>query len=52
MSYTNKTVVITGAAKGIGASCAKLFYEAGGIVLFRKEDGLQLTENNFLFQRF
>lgn len=29
MNYQNKTVVITGAAKGIGASCARLFYGAG-----------------------
>lgn len=29
MNYQNKTIVITGAAKGIGASCARLFYEAG-----------------------
>jgi NAD(P)-dependent dehydrogenase (short-subunit alcohol dehydrogenase family) len=27
--FRNKTVVITGAAKGIGAACAKMFYEAG-----------------------
>jgi len=32
MNYQNKTVVITGAAKGIGASCARLFYEAGANV--------------------
>jgi len=32
MDYQNKTVVITGAAKGIGAACAKLFYEAGANV--------------------
>ena len=29
MTYQNKTVVITGAAKGIGAACANLFFEAG-----------------------
>ncbi len=32
MNYQNKTVVITGAAKGIGASCARLFFEAGANV--------------------
>lgn len=32
MEYQNKTVVITGAAKGIGASCARLFHEAGAKV--------------------
>lgn len=32
MNYQNKTIVITGAAKGIGASCARLFYEAGANV--------------------
>jgi NAD(P)-dependent dehydrogenase (short-subunit alcohol dehydrogenase family) len=29
MDYSNKTVVITGAAKGIGADCAEVFYKAG-----------------------
>ena len=29
MNYQDKTIVVTGAAKGIGAACAKLFYEAG-----------------------
>ncbi|HRH49482.1 MAG TPA: SDR family oxidoreductase [Panacibacter sp.] len=32
MNYQNKTVVITGAAKGIGAACAKLFFDAGANV--------------------
>jgi NAD(P)-dependent dehydrogenase (short-subunit alcohol dehydrogenase family) len=32
MNYQNRTVVITGAAKGIGAACALLFYEAGAKV--------------------
>ena len=32
MNYQNKTVVITGGANGIGASCAGLFYEAGANV--------------------
>ena len=33
MDYTQKTIVVTGAAKGIGAACAKLFYEAGANVV-------------------
>ena len=33
MNYQNKTVVITGAAKGIGAACAKLFFHEGANVV-------------------
>lgn len=32
MSFNNKTVVISGGAKGIGAACAKAFLEAGANV--------------------
>ncbi|MEO6149546.1 MAG: SDR family oxidoreductase [Mucilaginibacter sp.] len=32
MDFTNKTVVITGAGKGIGAACAKVFFDAGANV--------------------
>lgn len=32
MSLENKTVVITGGAKGIGGSCSKVFHEAGAKV--------------------
>ncbi|RVU02044.1 SDR family oxidoreductase [Mucilaginibacter limnophilus] len=32
MDFTNKTVVVTGAGKGIGAACAKLFFDAGANV--------------------
>ena len=32
MNFQNKTVVITGASKGIGASCAKLFFDSGANV--------------------
>ena len=34
MNYQHKTVVVTGAAKGIGASCARLFHEANANVVF------------------
>lgn len=33
MNYTNKTVVITGGAKGIGAATAQTFYNAGANVV-------------------
>ena len=33
MNYQDKTIVVTGASKGIGAACAKLFYEAGANVV-------------------
>jgi NAD(P)-dependent dehydrogenase (short-subunit alcohol dehydrogenase family) len=33
MNYTNKTAVITGATSGIGAACAKLFYDKGAKVV-------------------
>jgi len=29
MNYQHKTIIITGAARGIGAACAKVFLEAG-----------------------
>lgn len=32
MKFNGKTVIVTGAAKGIGASCAKLFYQSGANV--------------------
>ena len=43
MNFQNKTVVITGASKGIGASCAKLFFDSGANVAL-----LDLSyDNNF-----
>ena len=44
MNYKNKTVVITGAAKGIGAACARLFYDAGANVALL--DMLHQTTNS------
>ena len=51
MNYQNKTVVITGAAKGIGASCARLFYEAGANVasIDIANDESAITSNRWLF---
>jgi len=51
MNYTNKTVVITGAAKGIGASCAKLFYEAGAnvVLLDVSKSELHIMDERWLF---
>src|SRR5436189_5198146 len=33
MNYQNKTVVVTGGAKGIGAATAKVFFDAGANVV-------------------
>ena len=33
MNYKDKTVVITGAAKGVGAACASLFHAEGANVV-------------------
>ena len=51
MNYQNKTVVITGAAKGIGASCARLFYEAGANVasIDIANDESSVTSDRWLF---
>ena len=32
MNYTNRTVIITGAAKGMGAATAEIFYNKGANV--------------------
>lgn len=38
MRYENKTVIITGAAKGIGAGCARVFAAAGANVVLADRD--------------
>ena len=51
MDYTNKTIVITGAANGIGASCAKLFYQAGAnvVLLDIAGDSSGISDERWLF---
>lgn len=51
MNYQNKTVVVTGAAKGIGASCARLFYEANANVALIDiaNDDLNVTDDRRLY---
>ena len=49
MNYHHKTVVITGAAKGIGASCAKVFLDAGANVALLDIDFIiPITDANSL----
>ncbi|MGF1671015.1 MAG: SDR family NAD(P)-dependent oxidoreductase [Balneolaceae bacterium] len=38
MSFKNKTIVITGGAKGIGAGCASVFHKEGGNVVILDVD--------------
>ena len=45
MNYQDKTIVITGAAKGIGAACAKVFLEAGANVGLLDIDVISPTDN-------
>ena len=51
MNYLNKTAVITGGAKGIGAACAKLFFEAGAnvVVLDVVTDASDNKDKRWLF---
>jgi len=46
MSFNNKTIVITGGANGIGASCAEIFYKAGAkvCILDIDEQGQELAD--------
>ena len=46
MTYQHKTVVITGAAKGIGAACASIFLEAGANVGLLDIDFMGPTDND------
>lgn len=51
MNYNHRTAVITGGAKGIGAACAKLFYEAGAnvAVLDLADDTSGISDKRWLF---
>ena len=51
MNYQNKTVVVTGASKGIGASCARLYYEAGAnvVLLDITNDESSVKDQRWLF---
>src|SRR3989337_2774117 len=51
--FNNKTVVITGGIKGIGAACAKLFFDAGAnvAVLDRLSDDTGISDARWFFQQ-
>ena len=51
MNYKDKTVVITGGAKGIGAATAKIFFDAGAnvVVLDIAADTSNIQNENWLF---
>jgi NAD(P)-dependent dehydrogenase (short-subunit alcohol dehydrogenase family) len=51
MNYQNKTVVVTGGIKGIGAACAKIFYEANANValLDTANDKSNIKDNRWLY---
>jgi NAD(P)-dependent dehydrogenase (short-subunit alcohol dehydrogenase family) len=51
VNYQDKTVVVTGAAKGIGAACARLFYEAGAnvVLLDITGDDAVVSDQRLLF---
>jgi len=53
MDFSNKTVIVTGASKGMGAACAKLFYESGANVaaLDIDTDNSALTGKRWLFKK-
>lgn len=51
MNYQNKTVILTGGAKGIGAACAKIFYEANANValLDTADDSSNIKDQRWLY---
>ncbi|HRH61074.1 MAG TPA: SDR family oxidoreductase [Chitinophagaceae bacterium] len=51
MTFNNHTAIITGAAKGIGAATAKLFFEAGAniVLLDVSEDTSGIDDERWLF---
>jgi NAD(P)-dependent dehydrogenase (short-subunit alcohol dehydrogenase family) len=51
MNYQNKTVVVTGAVKGIGAACARLFYANGAnvVLLDITKGDAGISEGRWLF---
>src|ERR1700744_4791711 len=50
MEFQNKTVVVTGGGKGIGAACAKTFFDAGAnvVILDKDEDTSGITDKRWL----
>jgi NAD(P)-dependent dehydrogenase (short-subunit alcohol dehydrogenase family) len=38
MRYTNRVVIVTGASRGVGEGCARIFTEAGAIVIIASRD--------------
>jgi NAD(P)-dependent dehydrogenase (short-subunit alcohol dehydrogenase family) len=50
MDFENKTVVITGAGKGIGEACAKVFFEDGAniVSLDKDDDASGITDKRWL----
>jgi NAD(P)-dependent dehydrogenase (short-subunit alcohol dehydrogenase family) len=49
----NQTVIVTGAAKGIGAACAKLFYDLGAnvAVLDISDDESSITNDRWFYRK-
>lgn len=49
MSFDDKTIVITGGAKGIGAGCAEVFHREGGNIVLLDVDAETGTEKSHEF---